>query len=110
LASTHGHLQVPFGSAANMTATTALLDASGHLGSKLVHSSNSPTGCMQAVMHHPVIAADGHTYERHAVEQWLQHRTTSPVTGAQLRPPETGSQHRHQISHQGSSRGIFMWV
>ncbi len=29
----------------------------------------------------PVIAADGHTYERAAIESWLQHNTTSPVTG-----------------------------
>ncbi len=29
----------------------------------------------------PVIAADGHTYEKAAIESWLQHNTTSPVTG-----------------------------
>ena len=28
----------------------------------------------------PVIAADGHTYERTAIEQWLQQHDTSPVT------------------------------
>ena len=28
----------------------------------------------------PVIAADGHTYERAAIQQWLQTRSTSPVT------------------------------
>ncbi len=27
-----------------------------------------------------MIAADGHTYERAALEQWLQTYTTSPVT------------------------------
>ena len=32
----------------------------------------------------PVIAGDGHTYERHAMEAWLHHHDTSPVTGAQL--------------------------
>ena len=31
----------------------------------------------------PVIAADGRTYERTAMEDWLQHHT-SPVTGDQL--------------------------
>ncbi len=32
----------------------------------------------------PVIAADGHTYERKAIEQWLQGRTRSPVSGTPL--------------------------
>lgn len=32
----------------------------------------------------PVIAADGHTYERSAMHSWLQHHQTSPVTGAAL--------------------------
>ncbi len=27
----------------------------------------------------PVIAADGHTYERVAIDQWLQHHHISPV-------------------------------
>ena len=28
----------------------------------------------------PVIAADGHTYERAAIHKWLQTNCTSPVT------------------------------
>ena len=28
----------------------------------------------------PVIAADGHTYERAAILEWLQTHSTSPVT------------------------------
>jgi len=39
---------------------------------------------MQAVMVEPVIAADGHTYERAAMQHWLQHHPTSPVTQALL--------------------------
>ena len=35
-------------------------------------------------MHDPVIAADGHTYERSAIQQWLQNHTFSPITGIQL--------------------------
>lgn len=35
-------------------------------------------------MRDPVIAADGHTYERHAMQAWLTHDTSSPVTGLQL--------------------------
>lgn len=38
-----------------------------------------------AVMTDPVIASDGHTYERHAFEQWLTANTTSPTTGEKLR-------------------------
>jgi len=29
----------------------------------------------------PVIAADGHTYEKAAIEAWLQQNSISPVTG-----------------------------
>ncbi len=39
---------------------------------------------LQAVMVDPVIAADGHTYERKAIEQRLQGHTTSPVSGRPL--------------------------
>ena len=35
-------------------------------------------------MRDPVIAADGHTYEKAAMQSWLKHRHTSPVTGATL--------------------------
>ncbi|CAF1528862.1 unnamed protein product [Rotaria sp. Silwood1] len=28
----------------------------------------------------PVLAPDGHTYERHAIEQWIQNHGTSPIT------------------------------
>ena len=37
--------------------------------------------CLQVVMVEPVIAADGHTYERVALEEWLLEHVTSPVTG-----------------------------
>ena len=35
----------------------------------------------------PVIAADEHTYERAAMQHWLQHHPTSPVTQALLPHP-----------------------
>lgn len=35
-------------------------------------------------MREPVIAADGHTYEKLAMECWLQQHDDSPVTGAML--------------------------
>ncbi len=39
---------------------------------------------LQVVMVEPVIAADGHTYERAALEEWLLDNTTSPVTREDL--------------------------
>lgn len=30
----------------------------------------------------PVVAPDGHTYEKRAIRKWLSHSNTSPVTGA----------------------------
>lgn len=38
----------------------------------------------QVFMVDPVIAADGHTYERTALERWLQGSCLSPVTGSKL--------------------------
>jgi hypothetical protein len=32
----------------------------------------------------PVFTADGHTYERRAIEEWLTRKTTSPMTGEPL--------------------------
>merc|ERR1719198_109333 len=39
---------------------------------------------MHERMSEPVLAADGHTYERQAIERWLQMHNTSPMTGAPL--------------------------
>ncbi len=36
------------------------------------------------VMKEPVVASDGHTYERTAIELWLKNNNTSPMTGLQL--------------------------
>ena len=38
----------------------------------------------------PVICADGHSYERASIEEWLQGHGTSPSTGADL-------PHRHLV-------------
>ena len=32
----------------------------------------------------PVVAADGHVYERSAIEKWLQTKSTSPLTGTEI--------------------------
>ena len=39
---------------------------------------------LQVVMVDPVIAADGHTYERTAIQHWLQGSSLSPVTRGKL--------------------------
>lgn len=39
------------------------------------------------IMEDPVVAADGTTYERRAIEVWLQNHTTSPKTNELLKPP-----------------------
>ena len=39
---------------------------------------------VQVVMVDPVIAADGHTYERTAIQHWLQGSSLSPVTRDKL--------------------------
>ena len=36
------------------------------------------------IMQDPVMAADGHTYERRAITEWLAHHTTSPITNLAL--------------------------
>mmetsp|Transcript_36242 Transcript_36242/g.102121 ORF Transcript_36242/g.102121 Transcript_36242/m.102121 type:complete len:95 (+) Transcript_36242:3-287(+) len=36
------------------------------------------------IMEDPVIAGDGHTYERRAIIRWLEHHDTSPTTNLQL--------------------------
>ncbi|EOD27759.1 hypothetical protein EMIHUDRAFT_204711 [Emiliania huxleyi CCMP1516] len=35
-------------------------------------------------MSDPVMAADGHSYERTAIERWLATKSTSPLTGGEL--------------------------
>lgn len=42
---------------------------------------------LQRVMVDPVIAGDGHTYERAAMAAWLETHDTSPVTQAPLPHP-----------------------
>ena len=32
----------------------------------------------------PVMEADGHSYERSAIERWLATKSTSPMTGEEL--------------------------
>ncbi|CAI7930203.1 unnamed protein product [Closterium sp. NIES-54] len=50
-----------------------------------------PSRPIQGIMENPVLAADGHTYEREAIEQWLRVHSTSPKTAQHslvLSPPQ----------------------
>lgn len=61
-------------------------------GSRSTKSSNAhnpvPRGFLcpinLTIMKHPVIAADGHSYERLAIEMWLASHNTSPLTNLPL--------------------------
>lgn len=39
----------------------------------------------QELLKEPVVAADGHTYEKCVIEEWLEDHNTSPLTGLPLR-------------------------
>ena len=41
----------------------------------------------------PVSAADGHMYERRAIEEWLVSHSTSPMTGAELKTKDLVPNH-----------------
>ncbi|DBA87161.1 TPA: hypothetical protein ACH3X2_005209 [Trebouxia sp. C0005] len=58
----------------------------GQAGSRDSHFLQSLFCCpiTQTMMTDPVIAADGRTYERSAMAEWLQCHSTSPVTGHPL--------------------------
>ena len=46
------------------------------------------------IMSDPVIASDGHSYEREAITRWLSFRRTSPMTGAILTSDRLVPNHR----------------
>ena len=39
---------------------------------------------LQSILIDPVIATDGYSYERCAIERWLRKHRTSPITGKRL--------------------------
>ena len=45
------------------------------------------------IMKDPVVAADGHSYERKAIEQWLEKKSRSPMTGKPLASKVLTSNH-----------------
>jgi hypothetical protein len=61
---------------------------------------------MQVLLEEPVVAADGFSYERHAIEAWLRNAGTSPMTGEELPDRRLVPNHtlRHAIAAWLSSR------
>ena len=54
------------------------------------------------VMSDPVMAADGHSYERKQIERWLATKSTSPMTGEAL-------QHTHTFPNHALRGRIREW-
>ena len=54
------------------------------------------------LMSDPVMAADGHAYERTAIERWLATKSTSPLTGGEL-------EHSILIPNHNLRRTIREW-
>ena len=61
-----------------------------------------------ALMEDPVLATDGHTYERLAIEVWLARRLTSPRTGEALQAPTVFPNHsmRRMIIEWHEAHGV----
>ena len=51
-----------------------------------------------AVMRDPVVAADGHTYERQAIATWLATHNTSPLTREVIPFPPALTPNRNLVS------------
>ncbi|EIE24288.1 U box [Coccomyxa subellipsoidea C-169] len=56
----------------------------------------------QEVMKDPVMAGDGYTYERLAIESWLVNHATSPITNSKL-------PHKHLIANHSLRSAIMEW-
>ena len=65
-----------------------LLGVGGVVGGGCGPSRSIPEDLVCPISHElmvdPVLAADGHAYERSAIEQWLTRSHTSPLTGEPL--------------------------
>ena len=56
---------------------------------KVPDSANAPKAFLCPILHEvmidPVLAADGHTYERAAIDRWFQKSSVSPMTGQRVK-------------------------
>lgn len=59
----------------------------------------------QEEMADPVVAADGHSYEREAIEEWLKKHDTSPVTNLKLRNKTLIPNHALRSCFGGDKKG-----
>ena len=61
------------------------------------------------LMEDPVLASDGHAYERRVIERWFEKRLTSPKTGEALETPTLFANHilRRQISEWREAHGVL---
>ena len=50
----------------------------------MMQTHRCPVSCSFVSYADPVLAMDGHAYERAAIKEWLARNNTSPTTGAQL--------------------------
>lgn len=57
---------------------------------------------MQDVMDDPCVAADGYTYDRNAIEKWLEENDKSPMTNMVL-------PHKHLIPNYTLLSAILEW-
>ena len=48
------------------------------------------------LMEDPVLASDGHAYERVVIEKWFEKRLTSPKTGQPLETPALFPNHMNE--------------
>ena len=48
------------------------------------HPSHFKCPIKMSTMKEPVVAADGYTYEKSAIEEWFAHKLTSPLNGESL--------------------------
>lgn len=70
----------------SMSCTNSNTQSSMHGGSDNYDSIPANFRCpiTQELFHDPVMTADGQTYERSAIEDWLKKHNTSPLTGKLL--------------------------
>lgn len=68
-------------------------DKEGAIYVRATERGNVPSGFMcpitMSVMQNPVVAADGQSYEEHAILKWMSTRRTSPMTNKQLLNTDT---------------------
>ena len=101
---------VPAGDAERIIAAVAPAEGGGaRAAATESHPENLSCPISMELMREPVLAADGFTYDRHAISAWLARgKTTSPTTGAPLAHTHLTPNHlvKSMIAeYQSSSKG-----